>query len=224
MEKESEVRLFICCKNSKTRIAYQWIKASPFYFSFQEWYGWLYAMKRKPENFILDLDGVMTDGRFYYTTKGKMMKVFGSDDHDALVLLRPYLNIIFITGDRKGFEISKKRIVDDMKFPLELVSTFERVEWMLKQGLDPKASIYMGDGIFDAMVFVQVAYGIAPANAFYTTKERAHFVTRSVGGKGAVAEACLHILKKFFVPFDPLHVIVKKGTGEWKKGASNIKH
>jgi 3-deoxy-D-manno-octulosonate 8-phosphate phosphatase (KDO 8-P phosphatase) len=96
-----------------------------------------------------------------------------------------------------------------------LVSTFERVQWMKDKGFNPQETIYMGDGIFDAAVFDQVAYGIAPANAFYTTKKKADFVTKSAGGDSAVAEACLHILKKFFTPFNPLKVTLKKGSGEW---------
>jgi 3-deoxy-D-manno-octulosonate 8-phosphate phosphatase KdsC-like HAD superfamily phosphatase len=50
------------------------------------------------ETFILDVDGVITTGRFYYTESGKVMKVFGPDDNDGLSLLRPYLKIVFITG------------------------------------------------------------------------------------------------------------------------------
>ncbi|MES2995147.1 MAG: HAD hydrolase family protein [Patescibacteria group bacterium] len=167
----------------------------------------------KVKNFILDVDGVLTDGRFYYSTEGKVMKAFGADDNDALLLLKPHLNICAVTGDRKGFDISKRRIVDDMKLRLELASTFERVAWMKENGFAPEETIYMGDGIFDAAVFDAVAYGIAPANAFYTTKAKADFVTESVGGNSAVAEACLHILEKFFTPFDPMNG--KLTAGEW---------
>ena len=39
---------------------------------------------RNPENFILDLDGVLTDGKFYYSQDGKFLKAFGADDHDCL--------------------------------------------------------------------------------------------------------------------------------------------
>lgn len=169
------------------------------------------------KNFILDVDGVLTDGKFYYTAEGKAMKAFGPDDHDALLLLKPHLNICIVTGDRKGFEISKKRIADDMKFRLELVSTFERVKWMRDNEFDPKESIYMGDGIFDALVFNEVAYSIAPANAFYMTKDKADFVTRASGGDSAVAEACVHVLEKFFTPFDHLHINLERGSGEWGK-------
>lgn len=174
-------------------------------------------MRRKMKNFIIDVDGVMTDGRFYYTAEGKVMKAFGPDDHDALLLLKPYIKLISVTGDRKGFAISKKRVSDDMHLPLELVSTFERIKWMIDKGIKLEETIYMGDGIFDATIFHQVGYGIAPSNAFYTTKEKADFVTKAQGGHGAIAEACLHILEKFFVPFDPLNFSLKKGDGEWGK-------
>ena len=81
---------------------------------------------------ILDVDGVMTDGKFYYSDKGKVLKVFGADDNDALSLLKNYMDIHFITGDKKGFSITKKRIRDDMGFKLSLVSTVKRVDWIKK--------------------------------------------------------------------------------------------
>lgn len=168
----------------------------------------------KPKNFIIDVDGVLTDGAYIYTIAGKVSKVFGPNDNDALCLLKKYLNIHMISGDKRGFGITKKRI-DDMKFPLDLVSTFERVKWIADHyNLDE--TIYMGDGIFDVMVFEKVAYSIAPANAFYTTKARADFVTTSPGGNSAVAEAVLHILEKFFKPFNPSNPQVE-ASGEWQK-------
>lgn len=172
--------------------------------------------RNKIKNFILDVDGVLTDGQFYYSTEGKIMKVFGPDDHDALLLLKPFLNICMVTGDKKGFEISRKRVEDDMKFPIHLVSTFERINW-IKEHFNSEETVYMGDGIFDAAVFKHVAYGIAPMNAFYKTKETANFVTHSRGGDSAVAEACMHILEKFFEPVDLSNIVLKNGDGEWGK-------
>ena len=172
--------------------------------------------KIKPKNFIIDVDGVLTDGQFHYTAEGKVAKIFGPDDADALNLLKRFMYIHMITGDKRGFPITKKRVVDDMKFPLDLVSTFERVKWMGKR-FSLKETIFMGDGIFDGMVFDAVAYSIAPANAFYLTKTKVDFVTRSRGGDSAVAEACFHIMEKFFEPFDFSNVKLKKGEGVWGK-------
>jgi 3-deoxy-D-manno-octulosonate 8-phosphate phosphatase (KDO 8-P phosphatase) len=156
----------------------------------------------KPETFILDVDGVMTDGQFHYSTDGKVLKIFGADDHDGLLLLKPYLRLRFVTGDRKGFAISEKRIVGDMKMELDLVSTVQRLDW-IRERYDPETVAYMGDGILDPLVFGGVGYSICPANGFISTRERADFVTSATGGNRAVAEACVHLLERFFVPFDP---------------------
>lgn len=169
-----------------------------------------------PKNFILDVDGVFTDGKFYYTTEGKIMKKFGPEDNDGLSLLKGKLYIHAISGDKNGFAITKKRIADDMKIPLDMVSTFQRIEW-IKERFNPAETIYMGDGIYDPLVFKEVAYSIAPANAFYTTKSQADFVTNAKGGEGAVAEACLHILEKFFEPFDIFKINFNNGSGSWSK-------
>ena len=151
--------------------------------------------------FLLDVDGVMTDGRFYYSSEGKVFKVFGADDNDALSLVKPFVEIRFVSGDTNGFEISRKRIVDDMKYPLDLVSTLRRIDW-IQARWSPQRVIYMGDGIFDHYVFRSVGYSIAPANADDYTKQLATFVTRRSGGHRAVAEACLHLLEKFYQPYN----------------------
>lgn len=170
----------------------------------------------KPKVFIIDVDGVMTTGQLLYTENGKTMKVFGPDDHDGLSLLKNFLEIRFVTGDKTGFKISKKRIVNDMKFPLDLVSTIKRIEWISKQ-YPLNEVIYMGDGIFDHYVFKKILYSISTANADTLAKKTANYVTKRNGGERAVAEACLHILKKFFKPYDPnkLPKSNLKLSGEW---------
>ncbi len=147
--------------------------------------------------FVLDVDGVLTTGQFLYSKNGKEFKVFGPDDNDGLSLLKSFLKIHFVTQDKKGFAISKKRIVTDMKYPLDLVKTLDRDEWMKKK-MSLDKIIYMGDSIFDNLIFSQVGYSIAPANADSLAKKNADFVTKRNSGERAVAEACIHILKKFF--------------------------
>ena len=169
-----------------------------------------------PTILILDVDGVLTTGRFLYDSTGKVMKIFGPDDNDALSLLRPYLEIRFVTGDRKGFSITKKRVVDDMNYPLDLVSTISRAGW-IKKRYSLNNVIYMGDGIFDHYVFKKVGYAIATNNADENAKKYANYVTKRSGGNRAVAEACLHILEKFFEPYNPENLPDDqiKLSGEW---------
>ena len=169
-----------------------------------------------PQIFILDVDGVMTNGSFFYTNEGKFMKAFGPDDNDGLSLLKEYLDIRFVTGDKKGFPISKKRIFEDMNYPLDLVSTIRRVDW-IQQRYNLDKVIYMGDGIFDHYVMRKVAYGISTSNADKNAIKFSDYVTERKGGERAVAEACLHILERFFKPFNPelLPSVQSKLSGEW---------
>jgi 3-deoxy-D-manno-octulosonate 8-phosphate phosphatase (KDO 8-P phosphatase) len=151
----------------------------------------------KPLNFIIDVDGVFTTGQFLYTEDGKFAKIFGPHDNDGVKLLKKLVNIQVISADKRGFAITKKRIADDMGLKLELVSEEERVKW-LKKNFKLEESVFMGDSMHDAEIFPLMGYSIAPASAFYLAKEKASFVTSHRAGEGAVAEACLHILEKFF--------------------------
>ena len=158
----------------------------------------------------------MTNGQSLYSEAGKQMKIFGPDDNDGLRLLNPYLKIRFVTGDRKGLPITNKRIKEDMKFDLDLVSTIKRIEW-IKEHYNPKEVIYMGDGIFDHYVMKEVGYSIAPANSDKIAKAHANYVTERSGGDRAVAEACLHIMQKFFTAYEPDHLPSDQlDFGEWK--------
>ena len=170
----------------------------------------------KPKVLIWDVDGVMTTGQFIYTEKGKYAKVFGPDDHDALCLVKEFVEVRFITGDKKGFGISKKRIVDDMNFKLDLVSTVKRLDW-IKQRYPINKTVYMGDGILDCLVMDKVFYSISPANGHELAKKSSNYITKCKGGDRAVAEACLHIMKKFFKKFEPSKTIKNKNfSGSWK--------
>jgi len=157
-----------------------------------------------PENFVLDLDGVFTDGKFYYNQDGKYMKVFSADDHDCLNILKKFMKIQVVTADSQGLQIAKKRIQDDMNIDIELVTATERASWLAEK-YNLQKTIYMGDGVLDYLVFEKVFYSIAPANALRSTRKKASFVTENSGGNRAVAEACVHILKKFFP--DQNHVL-----------------
>jgi len=154
--------------------------------------------KKIPNYFILDVDGVMTDGRFLYSEKGKVFKTFGPHDSDGLNILKKYLKFFFISSDKRGFKITRKRIVDDMGYELKHVAQEERLKFIEnKFGLDKVA--YMGDGIFDAPIIKKVLFGIAPKNARVEAIKVADFVTPNISANGAVLDACLKIKKKFFI-------------------------
>jgi len=149
-------------------------------------------------NFILDVDGVINTGQFLYSEEGKIFKVFGPHDNDGLKLLKDKVRIRFITADKRGYPITKKRVVDDMGFELYLISEQERFEY-IKQNYELDKLIYMGDGYHDAKILKACRFGIAPISARKEARESADFVTESKAGQGAVLDACLEILNRFFM-------------------------
>ena len=151
----------------------------------------------KKLTFLLDVDGVMNTGQFLYSENGKEYKVFGPHDNDGLKLIKDKVTIKFITADERGFAITKKRIMDDMGFELELVSENDRFNYVLeKYGF--KNLVYMGDGYHDAKIIQESKYGIAPRNARKEARDASDYITESNAGEGAVLDACLEIKRRFF--------------------------
>ena len=152
--------------------------------------------KFKPNYLILDVDGVITNGQMTYDKTGKKYKIFGQDDHDSLKLMKNYINILFVSGDKIGFKISKKR-VEDMGFKLKYLPVNIREKWLDKKfGL--KNCIYMGDGIFDHLIMKKVYYSIAPKGTLNHVAKSANYITKRKPAERAVAEAVVHILKKIY--------------------------
>lgn len=153
-------------------------------------------MPDKKLNLIIDVDGVMTTGQFLYSSKGKQYKIFGAHDSDGLKLIKDKVNILFISSDKMGFSISKKRI-SDIGYKIELIHERGRYEWV-KNKFGFENTIFIGDGIFDAIIIRDCKFGIAPANGRIEAKKWADYVTPSKSGEGAVCDACIKINKVFF--------------------------
>jgi 3-deoxy-D-manno-octulosonate 8-phosphate phosphatase (KDO 8-P phosphatase) len=144
--------------------------------------------------FIVDVDGVMTDGGFYYSKNGKFMKKFGPDDADMIRRAKSFLKIVFVSADKRGFEITKKRISKDLNCELHLLSPTQRISWIEKR-YDFKNVAYMGDSFTDLDLFKLCRVTFAPSNAWHECRQRASFSLREEGGNRAVARA-LTILHK----------------------------
>ena len=143
---------------------------------------------------ISDVDGVLTDGGFYYSEQGKILKKFGPHDSDGFKILKSKgIESIAITADKRGFEISKKRL-SDMDIPCFLVPAEIRYQW-ISEKFNITDTIFVGDGYFDIECIEKVALGIAPQNAPHIVKQAADFVTESHGGNGVILEIALELMK-----------------------------
>lgn len=136
---------------------------------------------------VSDVDGCLTDGRYIYTADGKVAKVFGPHDNDGVKLLKANgFDVVFISADKRGFPITKKRI-EDMKCEVYNVSEADRVQWVKNyiESNKYEYSVFFGDGISDVPVKDVVTTFICPSNARKEAKKEAHYVTESSGGFGA---------------------------------------
>ena len=143
-----------------------------------------------------DIDGVMTDGGLRYTDDGRELKTFDVQDGLGLKLLqRGDIELAIVTGRSSG--VVAARAAD-----LGIDHVFQGVadkratvgELLARLGLHWPECAFMGDDLIDLPVMMQCGLGIAPANARPVVRERAHAVTDSAGGHGAVREAAEFIL------------------------------
>jgi len=151
-----------------------------------------------PFAFVLDVDGVLTSGEFYYSKKGKILKAFGADDFDMLDELRRSIPISFITADKKGWDIVHKRLVEDCHYPLHYASGDPYERWETVQSLHPNHRIiFMGDGCKDFVCLSNATFSITTCDAMAYNQEYADYVTKRPGGQRAVAEACIAIAHRY---------------------------
>lgn len=167
------------------------------------------------ELLLLDVDGVLTDGRVVLDDRGVETKAFDvTDGHGLKLLQRAGVAVGFVTGRRS-------RVVEHRARELGVTEVHQRVrnklevvrEILFRRGLRPEQVAYMGDDLVDLPVMTQVGLGITVADAPEYVRERAHWVTERPGGRGAVREACEailrargvweHVTRKYFRP-EPL--------------------
>ena len=163
-------------------------------------------------NAVFDVDGVFTDGGFYYSDSGKVLKRFGPHDGDGVKFLK-YLgiNVHAITADARGLPITRARM-SDMGIDVTLVSEASRLAYF-EEHFEAQSTAFVGDGIFDSAILKEVKFGIAPQNATLAAKNCADVVTKRSGGDGAVFEAAFLIGKTYF-PKETRKFITLRGLNE----------
>lgn len=141
---------------------------------------------------ISDVDGVLTDGKFSYTSQGKEMKTFGSHDADAIKQTRLFEKIVFVSADKRGLPITSARL-RDMGFEAKLCNPEDRVEVIANHRNQGFCVIYLGDSFTDLAAYEASDFSVAPRDSFYLCTKAADVLLRSRGGEGAVAELIMKI-------------------------------
>ncbi len=152
---------------------------------------------KKIKLLILDVDGVMTDGRIFITAQGEELKSFHTLDGLGLKMLQHSgVKLAIITGrDAPCVAIRAKNLNIDYYYAGIHDKHAVYQELLAKTQLTPEQCAYIGDDIVDLPVMLHVGLAIAVPNAHRLVKQKAHLVTEAAAGKGAVREACEWILQ-----------------------------
>ena len=150
---------------------------------------------------IFDVDGVLTDGKLYYSDQGRSdggveTKAFQVQDGFAIKMLRAHaVEVAIITGRsspivaRRADELGIAHLyqgVDEKTNALESL--------VGKTGIQPLRIAHVGDDIPDLALFDRVGLAISVPNGHPVAIDAAHYVTSTAGGDGVAREVCQLIL------------------------------
>jgi 3-deoxy-D-manno-octulosonate 8-phosphate phosphatase (KDO 8-P phosphatase) len=146
---------------------------------------------------LLDVDGVMTDGRIIFDSNGTESKFFNvKDGHGIKLLQRAGIEVGIVSGRasqvvaNRAAELGITRVFQGA---LDKLSVYREI--LRDTGLGDEEIAFMGDDVIDIPVMRRVGFAAAPADAVEEVLPHAHFTARNRGGWGAVRELCDLILK-----------------------------
>lgn len=152
---------------------------------------------RKIKMLILDVDGVLTDGKIILTTEGQEIKNFHVLDGMGIKLIQKIGVEVAIISSRfsKATEQRAKELGIELVFQKHLDKLKIYEEILRLKGLKDEEIAYMGDDWIDLPVLKRVGLAIGVPNGWYPVNLYVHYVTKYRGGEGAVREVCDLILK-----------------------------
>ena len=140
---------------------------------------------------LMDCDGVLTDGRLYFSSRGEEMKVFDVRDGQGIVLWHRAGFKSGVISGRGASEIINKR-AEELGIEFVRTSSSDKVrdldEIVEVLGLSFGEVAFIGDDIGDIDVMKRVGFAVAVADAVEDAKAVAAYVTKARGGRGAVRE------------------------------------
>lgn len=152
---------------------------------------------KKIKLLILDVDGVMTDGRIIMDDDGREMKNFNVRDGHGIIMLQRYgIKVAILTGRESKVVRHRARdlnITDVYQKVFNKKDVFEKI--LKKHKLSADETAFVGDDVVDIPVLKRVGFSVAVMDALDVVKKTADYVTRRNGGCGAVREVCDMILQ-----------------------------
>ena len=146
---------------------------------------------------ILDVDGVMTDGRIVIDDNGVESRNFDiKDGMGVVVMMMSGVEVAIITSKKSGAVRHRAEELKIKRFHEGIKKKTEPYEEMLKEMNITDAEVaYVGDDLVDLSMMKRVGLPIAVGDAVQDVKDHAEYVTQARGGYGAVREVAEMILK-----------------------------
>ena len=147
--------------------------------------------------FLVDVDGVLTDGGILFDGNGVETKRFHvRDGHGVKMMQRAGIEVGIITG--RTSEAVRFR-AEELGISLVRQGVFDKVaawrEILGEKGISPEESAYVGDDIVDVSLLRQVGFAATVADAEEYVLSEADYVSSRPGGHGAVREIIEFVLK-----------------------------
>lgn len=152
---------------------------------------------KKIKMLILDIDGVMTDGRIIYDSKGNELKCFNVLDGMGLAVLKQIkMKVVLVTAKGSRAVLRRARdigVTEVWQNAHDKLKPYRQI--LKKHKLKNEDICFVGDDLVDLSVMKRAGLSVAVANACPEAKRIAHYVTKKEGGKGAVREIIEIILR-----------------------------
>ncbi len=146
---------------------------------------------------VLDVDGVLTDGRLYFGARGETLKVFHVRDGHGIKLLAASGVAVAVVSGRRSAAVTRRMRELGVKHVVQ--GCADKVEALLtlcaRLGIEPTAAACLVDDTPDLPLMTAVGLAAAVADAHPLVRAAAHWVARHDGGRGAARELCDALLR-----------------------------
>lgn len=146
---------------------------------------------------LLDVDGVLTDGRIIYDNQGNELKAFDvKDGHGLKLLQRAGIQVGIITGRESAIVAHRaKELGIEILYQKALRKLDPYLEILEKTGLKDEQIAYVGDDLVDLPLLLRVGFSATVSDAHPEVLPLVDYVTTAPGGRAAVREVCDLLLR-----------------------------
>jgi len=152
---------------------------------------------KKLKLLILDVDGVLTDGKLFFDNEGNEYKSFHARDGHGIKLLRQTGVEVAVISGRKSNSVALRMKNLGIEYVYQGHENKQAAfnEILEKIGITPEQAAHVGDDLLDLPIMTRVGFSIAVSDANFAVKQRADWCTTLPGGHGAVREVCDFIMQ-----------------------------